>query len=574
MNNKTNNKHSGSIFAQPLHRILLTGLALVAVVPLIFLGFKLYQLAWEEAWREISEKHQLLAQNLAAPISLYVEDQMTALGLLSSFINYAHAKGPIDSIDIQRHQVIRDAMKRLDGFRSVSLVNLEGSIVISTRKDLAANERALFEREKCYLYTRSNDKWFLSGIKQSPFDLQPAVMMSMPVHDSDGRQRAVLMGELRIDLIEELRQRIKFGIKGHSAIMDQNGRVVAHPNADWMASMKDLASLSIVQKMMRGETGVTEFYSPFIKANMVAGYAAVPGINWGIMVPQPKPEVEARVNRILHAQLTWGLIGLALALLIAWLLARWISVPMKKMSAVASGMPGNQFKGGLPAISRYAPYEVQSLCTSFDTMVKGLQGARDELDNINQSLQSRVDEATHELQKANKQLQHVASRDYLTGLYNRRYFELYLAEQVSAATAHSADLNLLMLDIDNFKSINDQYGHAAGDHILISMADTLRKQVGKEHLIARFAGDEFVILATIDAHQAELLAADILQKISRTEFRWQHNPVSVTVSIGLHRQRYNDGYDIEELLHGADRALYDAKDNGRNTISVKSSIER
>ena len=116
----------------------------------------------------------------------------------------------------------------------------------------------------------------------------------------------VLLGELRTDLIEELRRTIRFGEKGHSAIVDKFGRVIAHPNPKWMEEMHDLSAQDLVQKMMRGESGVTEFYSPFLKEQMVAGYAAVPEIGWGVMVPQPKSEIERQVRALLYAQFGWA----------------------------------------------------------------------------------------------------------------------------------------------------------------------------------------------------------------------------------------------------------------------------
>ena len=105
---------------------------------------------------------------------------------------------------------------------------------------------------------------------------------------TNGQQ--LLIGELKIAPIEKLRRGIRFGKGGHSAIVDNHGRVIAHPNPDWMNNdIVDLSNLPIVQKMMAGETGVTEFFSPFKKHDMVAGYTSVAGLGWGIMVPQPKP---------------------------------------------------------------------------------------------------------------------------------------------------------------------------------------------------------------------------------------------------------------------------------------------
>jgi len=548
--------------------MLLAGFVLVAAVPVGLLGLKLYQVAWDGAWREITEKHQLLAQNLAAPISIYVNDQKTALSLLGDFVAYITDNEVGHYMAPEQKDMINRSMKKLTGFRSISLVNLQGKILLSTHGKLSVDLRDVLASETCYLKTREKDRWFLSGVKSSPFDQRPSVVMSTPVHDQKGKQLAILVGELRIDMIEKIRRKIKFGIKGHSAIVDQKGRALAHPNPDWMLEMRDLSQWPIVQKMINGQTGVTEFYSPFMGASMVAGYASVPDINWGIMVPQPKPEVEAHVNRILHTQLLWGIAGLVLALLIALILVRWISLPLKRLCVSASRIAENNFTGDLPSLSRHAPREVRTLRARIGSLLQGLQASREQLDELNQSLQRRVNDATQELRGANRQLQVFASQDYLTRLYNRRYFESSLLQILSGSKADVSELCLMMLDIDNFKPINDRFGHAAGDRVLVEMAATIKAIVGDEHLIARYAGDEFVILITGGVSSVEMLADDILSKANNTHFEWQGETIRVTLSIGVVSQKIGAGCNLDVLMQTVDRALYTAKEEGRNQVSV------
>ena len=487
-----NNQTSGS-YTWPVRRLLFAGFVLVAVLPISLLGFKLYNVAWDEAWREITEKHQLLAQNLASPISIYIKDQRISLEQLGRTVNYFSADSAMVMTE-QQQSFLVESMEQLKGFHSVSLVNLAGDILLSTKELMPHEKAGVFRQEKCFVNARKQDRWFLSGVKKSPFDARPSLVMSSPIHDFHGKQQAVLMAELRIDVIETLRKSIKFGKKGHSAIVDNHGHALAHPNPDWMKSMRDLSPLPIVQKMINGETGVTEFYSPFIRENMVAGYTSVPEINWGIMVPQPKSEVEAHVNKVLHAQLVWALIGLTLALLAAWLITRWLTVPMKRLCVSATEIAENDFQGSLPELSELVPREIRFMRDRFVGVLKGLQGVRTELDDLNHSLQQRVSDATQELRGANRQLQVFASQDYLTKLFNRRYFESTLLQRISVNKESSSRFCLMMIDINKFKSINDHYGHAAGDSVLIQLARLLKEQLGEGHLIARYSGIQFVVV--------------------------------------------------------------------------------
>ena len=99
---------------------------------------------------------------------------------------------------------------------------------------------------------------------------------------------------------------------------------------------------------MAGKTGVIEFYSPFVRQQMVAGYASVPGIGWGIMVPQPKSEVEEHVAAVIKTQIVWALFGLALAISLGIMLARWITVPLNQLAGSAADLVRNTFEGRLP----------------------------------------------------------------------------------------------------------------------------------------------------------------------------------------------------------------------------------
>ena len=259
------------LLQQPINRLLLASFLLVSIVPVILLSYKIYEAAWEDAWREIREKHQLLAQNLAAPISTYITDHRAALGLLASTIDNLS-----ESNDRHLKAVMTETLLRFPGFRTLTLVDDKGRIMQTTDRDYARIKTLSLAGETCYLRSRNEAVWALSGIKRSPFAGRPTIIMSQPVGLlRDGKARRVLMAELRIDFIERLRASIKFGRRGHSAIVDQKGVVVAHPNPAWMKSMRDLSKLSVVKKMMAGRTGVTEFYSPFVKKMMVAGFTSV-----------------------------------------------------------------------------------------------------------------------------------------------------------------------------------------------------------------------------------------------------------------------------------------------------------
>jgi len=563
---------SRTIFSQPVQRLLVLGFLLVAFVPVGLLGVKLYQEAWNNAWREINEKHRLLAENLASPISIYIDDHRNLLALLADEFDTIDGVFREENYDNVRLR-LENAMKHMDGLRSLSLITPDGDIyVVAQRPGLQPpQQKNVFSNEKCFLRSRDTGRWALSDIKRSPISGDPTLVLSQPVEQSDGSRNAVLLAELRIDLIEKLRKNIHFGEKGHSAIVDKTGHVIAHPNPEWMKEIKDLSHLPVVQLMMEGKTGVTEFFSPFVKQQMVAGYTAVPGIGWGIMVPQPKKEVEAQVNRLLRSQFTWGIIGLVLALILAIPLARWITRPINRLAKAADQLEANSFYGDIPAISQHVPKEISQLDKGFRKVVSGLQHSRAEVYELNQSLQLKIEAATKKLREANSRLEHLAKSDYLTELANRRHFEKTLNQLLAQQNELSEPICIMLIDIDNFKEINDKYGHAAGDAVLVQIAPILKMNMRPNDLVARYGGDEFVIQMNCAAEIGLTRAREIRTYLQNYEFDWQGHKIKTTVSIGLlhpdkHEHLTPAQYDIETLLQKADAAMYDAKKKGRNTV--------
>ncbi len=156
-------------------------------------------------------------------------------------------------------------------------------------------------------------------------------------------------------------------------------------------------------------------------------------------------------------------------------------------------------------------------------------------------------------------------RDMKTGLYNHSFFYSRLTEEASRADRYSKKYGLLILDIDHFKKFNDSYGHLAGDEILINIAHTLQDKLRKADIIARFGGEEFIILVP-EANKINLfLAAErIRTAIEQMIVTYDNNELHITISVGgACYSQYND-VTPDELLSQADSALYTAKSKGRN----------
>ena len=157
--------------------------------------------------------------------------------------------------------------------------------------------------------------------------------------------------------------------------------------------------------------------------------------------------------------------------------------------------------------------------------------------------------------------------DGLTGAYNRRYFDSHVDTEIEFAGRHDQPLSVILLDIDEFKRINDQRGHDVGDRVLRVIAASIRRIIRPGDVFARYGGDEFVILArSLDARNAEILAERIRKSVERACL---HSPAGVlraTLSIGVASKPPSSSCTRAELIGIADRAMYRAKAAGRNRV--------
>ena len=158
-------------------------------------------------------------------------------------------------------------------------------------------------------------------------------------------------------------------------------------------------------------------------------------------------------------------------------------------------------------------------------------------------------------------------RDALTGAFNRRYLDERLIAEHSFAERHGLDLAVLMVDIDHFKLVNDQHGHAVGDAVLKVVAESIRRIIRPEDLFARYGGEEFVIVArAVDQRGAVILAERVRKRIEHLPLP-DNGPAGLSVSVGVAVATPEQPFESPaELVAAADRALYVAKSEGRNLV--------
>jgi diguanylate cyclase (GGDEF)-like protein len=172
-------------------------------------------------------------------------------------------------------------------------------------------------------------------------------------------------------------------------------------------------------------------------------------------------------------------------------------------------------------------------------------------------------------ERAVELLRDQAGRDALTGIANRREFLRQAEASVAHASRERTSLALLMVDVDHFKRVNDTYGHLAGDAVLRAVADRVRLRVRRQDLLARFGGEEFVLLLAEERSGALAVASQLQEAFRERPILIDGHSIPITLSIGAH-VRTPEAVDgvVDRMIAAADLALYSAKQRGRDRIDI------
>ena len=263
----------------------------------------------------------------------------------------------------------------------------------------------------------------------------------------------------------------------------------------------------------------------------------------------------------------WILLVAAISVaIVSWVISRRTRHTLHALTDAARSLSQGDFQVEVPIRSRGPAGE---LARAFNEMAHQLSASRAQITNYQRSLEIRVRERTKELHTATVRAVQIAQTDPLTGLPNRLLFRSKLEDAIKSALADKSRIAVLFVDLDFFKTFNDSLGHDAGDAVLRTAAVRLKDAIRQDDLVARFGGDEFVVLITrLEAQHAEhvalLVAEGILEALVKP-FDVAGSRLNMPASIGV-AMFPHDGADAGTLLKNADTAMYAAKQAGRNRI--------
>lgn len=549
-----------------LKQILIIAFVLIAAVPL-FAGLQFLNLRMSAEHRSYVEEYlsslSLIAKQRVEASVNRVED-VTDLVASRAHLRLsldAWNKTGIPSHRAQVKRVLADALTASKSIGSISVYDLKGDLVAATSPIQGSSQV-----EPAFAVPRTLNPYDLSERK---FILEKNGAEVVAVNTVRLALEEGTIGFLRMEfsarfLTELTRSRTGLGTTGEwlVAVRDDKGNAVFavplkyDPKAAFQRKIpQDRTDVPITQALLGNEI-IMSNAPDYLGVRVLASTRYLPKLDWGLVAKINESEVNAMVNAnqvyIYMAEGFIILLSVGIGVFLSIYIARPVERLKKHTEKVAEGDFEEPPKAG-------GWYEISELSDHFSSMMRAIK-------ELNTGLNETVERRTEELKEANEQLQKVAVLDPLTELYNRRFFNARLEEEISRAARYDHPMVVAILDIDHFKKVNDTYGHKAGDDVLVKVSAFMKSTLRKSDILARLGGEEFcMILPETDLRSAKVFLERLREAIACMTFEGRDRTYSVTCSIGtasLDKDEATPG----DIMQKADQALYLAKDRGRNCL--------
>ena len=526
-----------------IRTVLIIAFLTATLVPSTIFGWWSYQQGLSREFADVKDRHLLLAQNVGKALERYHTDLVGTFDSISSSLLDGHSTPNLEalmtSINMQCVLIVNKVTNVITARADMIATHSDNPIapiIINTAKTIAIPGKTTFSE----VIPSPMGGNIILGVRQYGEHIAIAIISTKYFVD--------------------LGKSISFGKKGHAAIVDSAGNVLAHPLPSWVASRKNIAKVSAVKRMMNGETGIEQFYSPALKGDMIAGLTSVKGPGWGVMIPQPVQELYDKVFENNKSILMALAIGLIISTIFVFVLANSLASPLESLLKIMKVNAAEKRLNNSAATKSLIPLtEIEQFNTHYNAMV------------------DRVSEA-------NETMVAMAFSDRVTGLPNREKLEGLAEEILSNCNSRTDGGALIFVDLDDFKQINDVHGHTVGDAFLRDCAAKLLKAVSlyqsnhqgskitedisNRPVVARIGGDEFAVLFPGLVNKKDITRfLTILQKQMSTPSDDLDFITKRGASIGCSRYPH-DGVELEELIKFADIAMYHAKKSGKNKSEI------
>lgn len=376
---------------------------------------------------------------------------------------------------------------------------------------------------------------------------QAGVNFGFPVRDAENRIRAVAFAGLDLEDLDRIADATPLPPEGILSVIDVKGTILSRKPALKDHVGQKLWNPQVIESILAGSEGVLEARGEdgvdWLLAHQVVYRNPDGAFPLRVLVSVPLSQVFAEANRAMARDLLGIMLATVFLLVAAWFGAEWFML--------------RKFRALLRAAERMRSGDLRART--------GIRYGEEELGQLSRAF----DDMAHALQQREQKLQEQAISDPLTGLYNRRYLSEFLPRELARSGRNVTPIAVILIDLDQFKQVNDSFGHEAGDIVLNAVGNLLKSKVRGSDIACRYGGEEFaLVLPETGAEPAARRAEDIRLAISALELSHAGNSLGkIAASFGI--ALFPDhAEDTDDLLRVADIALYAAKGAGRNRVVI------
>ena len=348
--------------AMNLRVLLFVCLSGVAVLPVFTLGGWIFTDALDREIKDVEDKHLVLARNVGNAVERYTVDLRNGFDFVSA-LPPAAARSPDLSTYLETLHFVHFCFADMRTGAVLREVSHGGP---------PCPETVPAARFTAFKGMLKPGETVFSPIMKNPAGRPVFYLLR-------ARGDVLAIGAVRTTYIVQQGKTVSFGKLGHAAIVDHTGQVIAHPLDSWQDDHRDLSGLETVRRMLAGETGTAQFFSPALKADMVTGFTGIPTPGWGIMVPQPLSELRGQAERVqLLAALVGGL-GMLVAAAVAWILAGSLARALNVMVETSKRMTDGDLDARIELGRGWKPREVTEVADTFNRMAETMSTSNREL---------------------------------------------------------------------------------------------------------------------------------------------------------------------------------------------------
>lgn len=467
---------------------------------------------------------------------------------------------------------------REPGYEYIALLDKNDKTFLVTNEKFSDVNKTTYEWYKVF---RPNYDAEISPVYFSEKTKNLVVTFAEGIKSGD-EIKGVLIGDINLTSLQNLIADFNSDNKSQAYLIDKNGTAIAQPKSDGKVYNYKSMTYATVAINNRGEPEFDKsghlilrrasFSAPTGLCNAI--FATMKGesknvvytdergntyyccyqpielpmvkTTWSLIIVHPTIEIVAGLDKILNRAFLGGIFLIILIGMVLSYFTKKITDPLAAMTEMAERIRTGDLSGELDINSQN---ELGTLAKNINDMIQGLRNYRAK----SQETESRF--------KA------IAYHDALTGLPNRNNFLIHLRQSIEKSVHGRFYGAMIFVDVDKFKSVNDTYGHAVGDGVLIEFGKRLVELVGNKNAVCRYGGDEFLIFLTGHSEENTLALADALVRRMREPFKIAGHEFELSASLGVAFMP-KDASTIDELLEKADAALYVSKRNGRNQFTV------